>query len=298
MAEKFVLVGDHYQLPPLFAQSEESTSEPVSLFKYLSEAHPIAISYLKLQYRMNEDIMKLANELVYDNRLDCGNNSVRFAKLQTPLKETFIKEIHEGARCKSNCWLEHLLDPKNSVVFCDTDMMPALESKQSQMIDNQIEVELVYQTVTALIKSGVEQTDIGVVSPYRYQLQKLSKALSCYPLVELLTVDKFQGRDKKCIIMSLVRSNEFFQAGELVKDWRRVNVAVTRAEQKFILFGSRKTVGSSICFGNLFALLRRMEWVLQLPTQAQSLHEFESHEGNVKVVSKFGDCNIDETLEF
>ena len=94
------------------------------------------------------------------------------------------------------------------VIFCDTDQVPALETKVGPWIENQIECELVCQTVAFLIDAGLNEIDIGIISPYRYQLKKLSKSLSKYPNLELLTVDKFQGKDKKCIIMSLVRSND------------------------------------------------------------------------------------------
>jgi DNA replication ATP-dependent helicase Dna2 len=94
------------------------------------------------------------------------------------------------------------------VIFCDTDQVPAIETKVGPWIENKIECELFCQTVAFLIDAGLNETDIGIISPYRYQLKQLSKGLGKYPNLELLTVDKFQGKDKQCIIMSLVRSND------------------------------------------------------------------------------------------
>ncbi|KAJ3254302.1 Tripartite DNA replication factor [Boothiomyces macroporosus] len=103
-SDKFVLVGDHYQLPPLFAQSDENHVEPVSLFKHLCEANPQAITYLSLQYRMNQDIMLLTNHLVYEYRLLCANESV--AKKQLEIPNVHLQE------CDSQCWINQVLKEK------------------------------------------------------------------------------------------------------------------------------------------------------------------------------------------
>lgn len=84
-ASRFVLVGDHYQLPPLVRNAEaQKAGLDVSLFRLLSEAHPSALTILEHQYRMNEDIMLLSNSLVYDGLLKCGNESVAKRVLQIP----------------------------------------------------------------------------------------------------------------------------------------------------------------------------------------------------------------------
>lgn len=76
-ADVFVLVGDHYQLPPLIKNEEaREGGMEVSLFKRLSEAHPQAVVTLEYQYRMNKDIMLLSNALVYNYRLRCGTPDV------------------------------------------------------------------------------------------------------------------------------------------------------------------------------------------------------------------------------
>jgi DNA replication ATP-dependent helicase Dna2 len=84
-ADRFVLVGDHYQLPPLVRNVEaQKGGLDVSLFKLLSERHPRALTILEHQYRMNEDIMLLSNSLVYDGLLKCGNESVAKQVLRIP----------------------------------------------------------------------------------------------------------------------------------------------------------------------------------------------------------------------
>jgi DNA replication ATP-dependent helicase Dna2 len=84
-ADRFVLVGDHYQLPPLVRNVEaQKGGLDVSLFKLLSESQPQAMTILEHQYRMNEDIMLLSNTLVYDGMLKCGNMDVARRILQIP----------------------------------------------------------------------------------------------------------------------------------------------------------------------------------------------------------------------
>jgi DNA replication ATP-dependent helicase Dna2 len=86
--------------------------------------------------------------------------------------------------------------------------------------------------------------------------------------VEINTVDKYQGRDKLCVIVSLVRSNAGGHVGDLLRDWRRVNVAVTRAKRKLILLGSRRTLNHNMLFQELLALLERNSWIYTLPVSA------------------------------
>lgn len=83
--------------------------------------------------------------------------------------------------------------------------------------------------------------------------------------IEIDTVDKYQGRDKRCVIVSLVRSNADGHVGELLRDWRRVNVAVTRAKHKLVLLGSKSTLNHNALFQELFALLEENKWVYCLP---------------------------------
>ena len=109
LAQSFVLVGDHYQLPPLVrskAALKEGFGE--SLFKQLAEAHPQAMVQLRSQYRMNEEIMLVANRLVYNNLLRCGSEVVGRQRLET------AHEIQSCISCEATlqCWLRIALDPK------------------------------------------------------------------------------------------------------------------------------------------------------------------------------------------
>ncbi len=93
-------------------------------------------------------------------------------------------------------------------VFVDTDHVPAPESQVGDLVQNVTEAILVQQFTECLLRSGIRAEQIGVVTLYRQQIKLLSHLLSSHPDVEILTADRSQGRDKDCIIMSMVRSNE------------------------------------------------------------------------------------------
>ena len=80
--------------------------------------------------------------------------------------------------------------------------------------------------------------------------------------VECTTIDKFQGRDKELVALSLVKSNAQGAAGKLLADWRRINVALTRAKHKLVLVGCGATVSSVPLFDIMLDSMRSRGWVL------------------------------------
>lgn len=89
------------------------------------------------------------------------------------------------------------------------------------------------------------------------------------------TADKFQGRDKEVVLVSCVRSNESGNVGDLLKDWRRINVAFTRARSKLLVFGSRRTLACNELLDTFLKLMDRRAWVLDFPAAAEREHDFE-----------------------
>ncbi|ODN92700.1 DNA replication ATP-dependent helicase Dna2 [Cryptococcus wingfieldii CBS 7118] len=275
MADKFVLVGDHYQLPPIVRHPEARRGGlDVSLFRHLSSAHPQAVVDLSYQYRMNEDIMALSNKLVYEGRLKCGNEVIAQSGLKLRNRKT-CKEIYGADKCScidGDCWVQELLDESAKCVFMDTDGLPTLDSRVGDLIQNEVEAELVSQFSTALVASGIRQEDLAVITPYRQQIKLLSSYLTPLPRVEILTADKSQGRDKDCILVSLVRSNDTGAIGDLLRDWRRINVSFTRAKKKLVIIGSARTLGLDPLFGEFMELVRGKGWEKRLKKGDDKLH--------------------------
>lgn len=184
-----------------------------------------------------------------------------------------------------------LLTPCTSckAVFVDTDRVPAFDSRVGDLVQNEVEAKVVYQITEALLRCGISQNQIGIMSLYQQQIKLLSHLLQNRGEIEILTADKSQGRDKDCVIMSMVRSNntgyvcamghrlissEFMieKVGNLLKDWRRVNVSFTRAQSKLIIIGSRNTLQTSPLLAEFLALMDERKWVLTLPGGAQDVH--------------------------
>lgn len=96
--------------------------------------------------------------------------------------------------------------------------------------------------------------------------------------MDVFTVDKYQGKDKEVIIFSLVRKNEKKKVGELLEDWRRANVAFTRAKKKLIILGSASTLEGNHFFSLFLDFVRKNNWIYQLPPEAHKTYVFKSFE--------------------
>lgn len=294
MARTFVLVGDHNQLPPL-VQNEEARlgGLDVSLFKLLSDTHPDSVVNLEHQYRMSEDIMTLSNTLIYEGRLKCGTEELRMRKLNVQNMNALRQHHYDAAALVSSqtnsfctgmhaCWLRDLVDPETRVSFINTDALPfSREEAKGNRIVNPCEARIVVQLVDSLLTVGVPASDIGVMTHYRSQLAILKHGLRGHGQgdIEMHTADRFQGRDKEVVVLSLVRSNEACNIGDLLKDWRRINVAFTRAKTKLLVVGSKSTLKGSGCEEMLARFIGLMEqrcWIYDLPPDAAEAHYFEN----------------------
>ena len=142
------------------------------------------------------------------------------------------------------------------------------------VLKNEMEVCLTRLICRGLIRCGISQKDVGVMSPYRSQLKLLSRSLQLFPQIEVNTVDQYQGRDKECIVFSLVRSNSDGQIGILLKDWRRINVAISRAKSKLIILGSLSTLEKSkdANIVRFVQSIQKHKWVLNLPKDGHRMY--------------------------
>lgn len=304
MAQKFILVGDHYQLPPLVQNKEAMEGGlDISLFKLLCEAHPEAVVSLEHQYRMSADVMLLSNTFIYSGRLKCGTPSVASRKLSLPKSQGLLAYHHKPNQSHSSasnpctgpespsCWLSRSISPDASVVFINTDLISSnLDAVSGPRITNTFEVRLVTQLTLCLLSLGVSANEIGIIAFYRSQLALLRQSLAAAYTqtqsselgtsagsagVELHTADKFQGRDKEVVLVSCVRSNDEGVVGDLLKDRRRINVALTRARSKLIILGSEKTLSSNELLRDMVSLCREKAWVLDLQPDMVDAHAFD-----------------------
>jgi DNA replication ATP-dependent helicase Dna2 len=226
LADRFVLVGDSKQLPPVVRADDALPGMAVSLFERLVEAHPAACVALTRQYRMCAPIMNIASATFYEGRLVCGNDAVAAGSWDVRFPE-------------ASAWIRACLEGPPGPVFVDTDGI-GHAAQESTPTTNTFEVDCVRALLSSLIPVlGAEQ--ILVIAPYVKQVELLQGVAGG---VEVLTIDKSQGRDTRCVIVSLVRCNDTGEIANLLEDTRRVNVAITRAKHKLLLLGSGRTAFS------------------------------------------------------
>ena len=287
LSKRFILVGDHYQLPPItrygIGKGEEQMA---SLFRLLSETNPEALVTLRTQYRMNDDILKLCNILIYGMRMRMGSPSVASARLHLSSIDSFqeVDDFHKN-------WLRIAIQANPSVVFYNTDPASMNEAKGKGSKLNYGESFVASIIVVALMMCGLSPSKIGVISPYRAQVTLTNRMIKTQiaavnsfmtngnnnipffsnlddinDLLEVHTVDKFQGRDKDVIIFSAVKSNSQNRIGTHISDWQRLNVSITRAKKKFILIGSKSTLNNSPFFRKFFKIVNE-ETIFDLPDE-------------------------------
>ncbi len=224
-ARRFILAGDHKQLPPTIISDKAHDLED-TLFESLIEKYPHKSQLLNTQYRMNKVLMEFPNSEFYNNNL----------KSDSSVDNITLKDI-------SN------VEDDDALLFIDTcDLEKNYEKhlKDSKSIVNHIEARIALKVAIDHMKAGVSENDIGIISPYADQVKLISQKTD----IEVKTVDGFQGREKEIIIISTVRSNDYGQIGFL-KDLRRLNVAITRAKRKLIIIGNSDTLKSNSTYERL-----------------------------------------------
>ena len=226
-ATRVVLAGDHCQLPPTIKCIEAMRGGlDTTLMQRIVKNKPEAVTLLTVQYRMNEAIMRFSSDWFYHGRVVAAPE-VKF---------------------------RGILDLDNPIEWINLN-----ESKEEYVGDNfgRINKGEAQQTLLALAEYFVkigrqriadERIDVGIISPYRAQVQYLRhlvKRLDFFKpyrkIITVNTVDGFQGQERDIILVSLVRSNDEGQIGFL-RDLRRMNVAITRARMKLIVLGDAATL--------------------------------------------------------
>ncbi|ORZ36035.1 AAA domain-domain-containing protein [Catenaria anguillulae PL171] len=204
---------------------------------------------------MNEEITELVNAATYHGRLTCGSEKVANQRLELP------RGVPQG----TPGWIRHaLIGP--SVVFLNVPSgketaVAATKGIHGGLINN-VQVEMVKQLAASMVLAGVQGEDIGVITPYRAQLARIRAALDAAAAgeIECCTIDQYQGRDKTVIVVSLVRCNSQGQTGDLLRDWKRINVAMTRARCKLILIGCAETLRHSLLWATALNTIEGRGW--------------------------------------
>jgi predicted DNA helicase len=222
-ANKIILAGDHQQLPP---HVESNKAIQLGLHQSILEqaqSFNFQTLFLNEQYRMNEVIMNFSNQQFYNSKL-IANTTNQSHTLLNELKSAI--EFIDTAGCD----FEEIMDEQNYGIY------------------NLGEIGLIEKRLKSL---DIETNTFAIISPYALQIQYLFNKLK---LDHINTIDSFQGQERDLIILSLVRSNSKNVIGFL-KDYRRLNVAMTRARKKLIIIGDSATLGQDDFFNALMTYI-------------------------------------------
>lgn len=240
-ARRFILAGDHKQLPPTIISKKAHFLEK-TLFEELIKKYPNKASLLNVQYRMNSFLMKFPNSEFYNGNLK-SDSSVDDINLDE------IIDSEELSRLKESDVEKQLHNNLKLLLFIDTSNLKNNEEKHlkdSKSIINQSEAAIATSIAKFYLGTGINPKDIGIISPYADQVNLIQDKIP----IEVKSVDGFQGREKEIIIISTVRSNKNGNIGFL-KDLRRLNVAITRAKRKLIVIGNKNTLKGNSTYSKL-----------------------------------------------
>mgnify|MGYP003289681404 CR=1 FL=1 len=271
-ASRVILAGDHCQLPPTVKSiAALRAGLGKTLMERIAENKPEVVTLLKIQYRMNDEIMRFSSDWFYGGKVESAPQIKYRSVLDYDHPITWIDTSNE----ENQITIEGGDAPEDSASAASSESASSSESTSSSVSAanqnsdlnfkeqfvgesfgriNKAEAELTLLTLaeyfTKIGKQRVlsESIDVGIISPYRAQVQYLKKLIKKYEffkpyrrLISVNTVDGFQGQERDVILISLVRSNDEGQIGFL-KDLRRMNVAMTRARMKLIILGNKDTM--------------------------------------------------------
>lgn len=259
-ASRVILAGDHCQLPPTVKSiAALRAGLGKTLMERIAENKPEVVTLLKIQYRMNDEIMRFSSDWFYGGKVESAPQIKYRSVLDYDHPITWIDTSNE----ENQITIEGEDAPEDSASTSSSvsaaNQNSDLNFKEQFVGEsfgriNKAEAELTLLTLaeyfTKIGKQRVlsESIDVGIISPYRAQVQYLKKLIKKYEffkpyrrLISVNTVDGFQGQERDVILISLVRSNDEGQIGFL-KDLRRMNVAMTRARMKLIILGNKDTM--------------------------------------------------------
>ena len=264
-ASRVILAGDHCQLPPTVKSiAALRAGLGKTLMERIAENKPEVVTLLKIQYRMNDEIMRFSSNWFYGGKVESAPQIKYRSVLDYDHPITWIdtgKESEERRvkseelNSSSDDASEESEEQENSSLFTHhSSLYKEQFVGESFGRINKAEAELTlltlaeYFTKIGKLRVLSERIDVGIISPYRAQVQYLKKLIKKYEffkpyrrLISVNTVDGFQGQERDVILISLVRSNDEGQIGFL-KDLRRMNVAMTRARMKLIILGNKDTM--------------------------------------------------------
>ena len=247
---RVVLAGDHCQLPPTVKSiAALKAGLGTTLMERIVETHPEAVTLLKIQYRMNDDIMRFSSDYFYNGQVESAPEVKYRSILDMDIPMTWIDTS------------EFALDGFESTEEFVGESFGRINKKEAELTLMTLQY---YFNKVGKQRLLDEHIDVGIISPYRAQVQYLRRLLMKKEyfkpfrrFISINTVDGFQGQERDIIVVSLVRSNESGQIGFL-RDLRRMNVAITRARMKLIILGDKDTMTQHPFYRKLWHYIKKL----------------------------------------
>ena len=246
-AGKFILGGDHLQLPPVVKTRGHDSDSSVdaglgqSLFERLFSSAPSSqISRLRMQYRMNLEVQSISSRLFYGGTL-------------FPSPEAAGRRLKIDRQASGDAQIEKIVSPGVPVVFVDVHGGDTGKSSSE-------EAAVVCRIVERLLASGVPSHEVGIITPYKAQQALIRKRLlnnrrGNLQSLSVDTVDRFQGGEREVIILSLARSDA---VTSFLADPKRLNVSLSRARSKLILLGRGSVLEEHPLFSSILDRVERI----------------------------------------
>jgi superfamily I DNA and/or RNA helicase len=248
-ATRVILAGDHCQLPPTVKSiAALRAGLGKTLMERIAENKPEVVTLLKIQYRMNEEIMRFSSDWFYHGEVESAPQIKYRSILEDDSPITWIDTSNEENQVTIEGDDVASGEKRDDMNFHEQFVGESFGRINKAEADLTLLTLAEYLTQVGKRRVLEESIDVGIISPYRAQVQYLKRLLKKYEffkpyrrLISVNTVDGFQGQERDVILISLVRSNDEGQIGFL-KDLRRMNVAMTRARMKLIILGDKSTM--------------------------------------------------------
>ena len=248
---RVIFAGDHCQLPPT-VKSIDALKGGLgkTLMERIVENKPEVVTLLQIQYRMNEQIMHFSSNWFYDGKVESAPQikyrGILDYDIPIEWRQTTDEVLDDDLPASGQRWGEEFLG----------ESFGRINRKEAELTLHTLQA---YFTKIGKQRILEERIDVGVISPYRAQVQYLRHLLKqreffkpFRKLISVNTVDGFQGQERDIVLISLVRSNAEGEIGFL-RDLRRMNVAMTRARMKLIILGDVKTLTKHPFYKKLYS---------------------------------------------
>lgn len=251
--EKYILIGDHKQLPPIISEKQEDVTFTRSIFEHLFQYSSGIM--LDITYRMNTAINDFPSKQFYNGKLLPDKSNANWL---LKIDNNFLSN-------------QEILDINKPEILC-------CHKQPSENSRSEFEGRMISEFVNGYLNKGVNPKDIAIITPFRAQVRQINKALSKLPNYKSIkdslfvdTIERIQGQERDVIIFSLAISDPIKakQRADFFFNPNRLNVALTRPKKKRIVIANKALFQLQSYDGNLLALIKNFKDFYEISTKIE-----------------------------